>query len=119
MARRGLSTLLIGLMTFLNGTVMLLGPGLHSLTGCGHQMVADQTVRSLDDCLLVVSCRVDQASPCPVCEYLAQGQVVAEKVFVASRAGSVPSVTVLSSIFPEIRPQRTLGCRAPPADSQL
>jgi hypothetical protein len=119
MARRGLSTLLIGLMTFLNGTVMLLGPGLHGLTGCGHQMVADRTVHSLDDCLKVASCRVDQASPCPVCEYLAQAQVVAEKVVIASRAASVPAVTVLSPISAEIRPQRTLGCRAPPSDSQV
>jgi hypothetical protein len=119
MARRGFSTLLIGLMTFLNGTVMLLGPGLHGLTGCGHQMVADQPVRSLDNCLQVVSCGVAQASSCPVCDYLAQGQVVAEKVIITSRAGSVPSVAVRSSIPPEIRPQRTLGCRAPPAGSQL
>ena len=64
--------------------------------------------------------RSPNASTCQICEYLAQGQVIAERAdFVASRAGSVPSVTVLSSIFPEIRPQRTLGCRAPPADSQL
>jgi hypothetical protein len=116
MGRRGFSTLLIGLATVLNATLMLLGPGLHGLTGCGQPTFANQTVRSLDEGLQITPCGDDRASSCPVCEYLAHGQVVAERVVIASSTGLSPSGTVLSSISPDIRPRRTLGCRAPPAD---
>jgi hypothetical protein len=117
MARRGFSTLLIGLAMVLNGTVMLLGPGLHGLTGCGHPMFADQAVRSPDDGLQVAPRSDDGASSCPVCEYLAQGQMVAERVVFGSPGELPPSVAVLSPISGDIRPQRTPDCRAPPADS--
>jgi hypothetical protein len=117
MARRGLPSLLIGLMTVLNGTVMLLGPGLHGLPGCGHHTVAIRAAGSVDDGLRVASGRGDHASPCPVCEYLAQGQVVAGRALTAAPDRSSPAVTVLSFLSPDLRPQRAFGCRAPPADS--
>src|SRR5438046_329446 len=120
MARRSLPSLpslLIGLITVLNGTVMLLGPGLHGLPGCGHHAVAIRRAGSVDDGLRVASGRGDEASPCPACEYLAQGQVVAGGALIVAPDLSAPAVTVLSSVSPDLRPQRTFGCRAPPADS--
>jgi hypothetical protein len=117
MVRRGLPSLLIGLIIVLNGTVMLLGPGLHGLPGCGHHAVAIGTARLVDHGPRVSSHSGDHASPCPVCEYLAQGQVVAGRALIAAPGQSALDVTILSSITPDLRPQRTLACRAPPAGS--
>jgi hypothetical protein len=117
MARRGLSTLLIGLMTVLNGTVMLLGPGVHALPGCGHHAVATRGLCVVDG-LSVVS-GGDNTSPCPICEYLAQGQVVAERASVVAADFSTLSILSLPCIPPDLRPLRTLGCRAPPAAHTL
>jgi hypothetical protein len=119
MARRVLPTLLIGLMTVLNGTVMLLGPGLHGLLGCGHDTVASRSVCSVGGGLRVESGGDDQASSCPVCEYLAQGQVVAERALIAAPTLSAPPIAILSSISPDLRPRRRFGCRAPPVDYPL
>ncbi len=114
MARRSLSTFLIGLLTVLNGTVMLLGPGLHGLPGCGHHAVASRAARPVDDGLGMAS-GGGNASTCLICEYLAQGQVIAEKAHVVASNLSTPSIPTLPSIPPDLRPRRTFGCRAPPA----
>ena len=114
MARRSLSTFLIGLLTVLNGTVMLVGPGLHALPGCGHHGVASRAARPVDVGLRIAS-GGDNASTCPICEYLAQGQVVAERVHVVALNRSTPSIPALPSIPPDLRPRRTFGCRAPPS----
>jgi hypothetical protein len=117
MARRGLCTFLIGLMTVLNGTVMLLGPGLHAIPGCVHHAVASRAAR-VDDGLRVAF-GGDNVSTCPICEYLAQGQVVAERAHVVVPNSSTPSIPALPSIPPDLRPRRTFGCRAPPAAHTL
>src|SRR3954454_10309668 len=117
MVRRGLPSLLFGLITVLNGTVMLLGPGLHGLPGCGHHAASIGPAGRVDDDPGVSSDRGDDAPPCPVCESLAQGQVVAGGGAIAAPRPSSPAVTRLCFVSPDLAPNRTAGCRAPPADS--
>jgi hypothetical protein len=113
MARHSLSTLLVGLVTVLSGTVLALGPGLHALPGCGHHAIASQAARG-DDGLRVVSGE-DTASACPICEYLAHGKVVAERVHVVVPDSSPHAASPLPSIPPDLNPRRAYGCRAPPS----
>jgi hypothetical protein len=117
MLRRSLSTLLIGLMTALNGAVVVLGPALHALPGCGHHAIASRAARG-DDGLRVTS-GGDNAAMCPICEYLAQGQVVAERAYVVAPILSTPSIPALPSIPPDLRPRRAFTCRAPPVAQML
>jgi hypothetical protein len=97
MERRSLYTLLIGLMTVLNGTVMLLGPGLNTLPGFGHHAVATRGLR-VDDGLEVAS-GIDSALTWPIREYLARGNAVAEKVYVVISNSSSPSIPALPSRY--------------------
>jgi hypothetical protein len=119
MTRRCLHNLLFGLVTVVNGAVMLIGPGLHGLPGCGHGAVASRPVGPADDAPRVVSGGGASATICPVCEYLAQGQVVAERALIARPILSATSGPVLPSTPPELRAARALGCRAPPALERL
>ena len=118
-SRRGFFTLLFGLVTVLNSTIMLIGPGLHALPACGHGAFADRPVGPVDDGLRVESDGDSSAASCPVCEYLTQGQVVSERVLIATPVASASCVPILSHSSPELRPQRTSGCRAPPADERV
>jgi hypothetical protein len=113
MARRGISQFLIGLMIVLNGTVIVLGPGLHAFSACGHHAVATTATGADDGLRVAVS--GDDASTCPVCDYLAQGQVVAERAHAVASSLSTPSILSLPAISAGLRPWRTFGCRAPPA----
>jgi hypothetical protein len=115
MSRRGFHTLLFGLMAVLNGTVMLIGPGLHGLPGCGHGAVASRAEGPVDDGLGVASGPGASGESCPICEYLTQGQVVAERVLISRPVASAPCVPILFPSPPDLRTQRTFGCRAPPA----
>jgi hypothetical protein len=117
MLRRSLSTFLIGLIAVLNGMVVVLGPGLHALPGFGHHAIANCAIR-VDDGLRVAS-GGDNAATCPICEYLAQGQVVAERAYVVAPNLSTHSIPALPSIPPDLRPRRAFTCRAPPAAHTL
>jgi hypothetical protein len=115
MARRGIPSLLIGLVTLLNGTVMLLGPGLHGLPGCGHGAIANRAAGTVDEGLGVVSDDCTSAESCPLCDYLTQGQVVVDRVLLATSEASAFTAPVPAPPTPHLRPSRTFGCRAPPA----
>jgi hypothetical protein len=113
MARRSLYSLLIGLVSVLNGTALLLGPGLHALPGFRHHEVANRAAR-VDD-RLCVSSGNENGSTCPICEYLAKGKVVTETVHFVRPNTSTPSIPALPSVSPDLRPQRACCSRAPPA----
>jgi hypothetical protein len=113
MLRRSLSTLLIGLTTVLNGMVVVLGPGLHALPGFGHHAIANCAIR-VDDGLRVAS-GDDNASRCPICEYLTQGKVVAERVHIVAPNSTTPTISPLPAILPDLCTRHTCSCRAPPA----
>jgi hypothetical protein len=115
MLRRGCHTLLFSLLIVPNGTVMVIGPGLHGLPGCEHGAVAGRAEGPVDDGLRVVSDEGSSAASCPLCEYLAQGQVVAERDFIATPVASASCAPILSQSPPDLRPRRTFGRRAPPA----
>jgi hypothetical protein len=112
MVFRSLHTFLIGLTIVLNGTVVLLGPGLHALPGFEHHVGPNRAVR-VDDGLLVASGE-DNASTCPICEYLAQGTVAVERAHVVAMNLSTPFIPALPAIPADARSLRTFGCRAPP-----
>lgn len=112
--RRGIHTLLFGLMTVLNGTVMLIGPGLHSLPGCGHGMVASRDEGSSDEGFHVVSGDGISVASCPICDYLAQGQVAAEMALAATTIVSAPALPIRIPIPSGFHTPRRSRPRAPP-----
>jgi len=102
-------------MTVLNGTVMVLGPGLHALPGCGHHAIAGQADHTDEnDDLRIVSGEKSAAS-CAICEHLTQSKMFAERVHVVAFISSVRSTSPLPSILHNTKPQRAYGSRAPPS----
>src|SRR4051794_21608822 len=103
MSRRGFRTLLFGLVIVLNGTVMLIGPGHHGLPGCRHGAVASRAEGPVDVGLGIASDPGSSGESCPVCEYLTQGQVVAERVLISTPVASTPCVPILFPSPPDLR----------------
>jgi hypothetical protein len=114
-ARRGIPSLLIGFVTLLNGTVMLLGPGLHGLPGWGHCAVAGRVEESTDHGPHFADAKDSSEAHCPVCEFLAHGQLPTEPVSVSTTVRSTSCLLILSRSSLELRREQTFGSRAPPA----
>jgi hypothetical protein len=111
MTRRYPPNPLIGLMIVL---VMLVGPGLHALPGCGHAEAAIRADRPAHDGPQVEVGVGDGVSSCPVCDYLAQGQVVAERSLIAGPAHASAPQAVPTPSCHDLQSWRSFGCRAPP-----
>jgi hypothetical protein len=95
--------------------VLLSGPGLHALPGCGHARAAVRAERPAHDGPQVEDGVGDRASTCLVCDYLAQGQVVAGRAFFAGPARASAPAAMLAPSDHGLQPWRSFGCRAPPA----
>ena len=130
MVRRPGKSLLAWLLAAMIGGLSMFGEELHELLGLHHQPVApvcgsDVGGFSYGDSLenghirLVAAANhrenCHDSATCPICQYLAQGRVVGQRVVVVSIAVSVPNRSPAIPIFlpgPHLQP---FQARAPPA----
>jgi len=112
--RLGFHSFVLTLMTVLNGTIMLIGPGLHSLPGCEYGAVERRDAGSGDDGFHMESGEGVSVASCLVCEYLAQAQVAAERVLTATTTVLVSSVPAPTPTISDLQTPRILRLRAPP-----
>jgi hypothetical protein len=130
MVRRPGKSLLTWLLAVTIGGLSVLGEELHELLGLHHQPVAPvcgsevggfSYGNSLEDghVHLVAAAtnreNCHDSATCPICQYLAQGRVVGERVVVVSIAVNVPNRSPAIPLFlpsPHLQP---FQARAPPA----
>ena len=128
MVRRPGKSLLTWLLAVMVGGLSLLGEGLHDLLGL-HQgpVVSDSHLLGfapgcysrhgntpyIGEASHRESCH--DSATCPICQFLAQGRVVGQRVVVVSVAASVPNHSPAIPLFAPSTVLQPFQARAPPA----